>query len=126
MDDDTRFEREVLIPAPPAEVWGALTEPDQLSVWFGAAAQAHPDGSMTFHSKDGTVRRAVIDVSDPERLLVLRWLPFERNALGRITQRPVAKVSFTLTPAPDGTRLRVVEEIMGSPASQVLGAVAER
>ena len=118
-------EREVLIPAPPTDVWAALTEPEQLSVWFGASAQAHPDGSVTFHSKDGTVRRAVIDVSEPARLLVLRWLPFERNALGRVIQRPVTKVSFTLTPAPGGTRLRVVEQIMGPTASQVLGAVAE-
>jgi uncharacterized protein YndB with AHSA1/START domain len=126
MDGAARVEREVLVTAPPAEVWAALTEPDRLSAWFGAAAQSHPDGSLTFHSKDGTVRRAVIDVSDPERLLVLRWLPFERNAVGRVTQRPVTKVLFILTPSPEGTSLRVVEQLTGSVESHVLSAVAGR
>jgi uncharacterized protein YndB with AHSA1/START domain len=126
VDEETRVEREIVVDARPDEVWAALTEPEQLSAWFGAAAEAQGDGSVTFRGGDGTVRRAVIDVSEPERLLILRWLPFERNASGRVIQRPAAKVIFTLTPCPEGTRLRVVEMPAGVPQAQVLRAVAPR
>lgn len=123
---DTRVEREVLVPARPHDVWAALTEAEQLSAWFGAGAEIHPDGSVTFRWGDGTVRRAVIDVSEAERLLILRWLPFERNAIGRVIQRPAAKVVFLLTPCPEGTRLQVVEEPVGSMESHALRAVGTR
>jgi uncharacterized protein YndB with AHSA1/START domain len=126
MDEETRVEREIVVKAPPDEVWAALTEPEQLSAWFGAVAEAHQDGSVTFRGGDGTVRRAVIDVSEPERLLILRWLPFERNASGRVIQRPAAKVVFTLTPCPGGTRLRVIEIPAAMPQEQVLRAVVPR
>jgi uncharacterized protein YndB with AHSA1/START domain len=119
-------EREVLVDAPPPDVWAALTEPDHLSAWFGALAETSPDGSVTFRWSDGTVRRAVIEVSEPTRLLVLRWLPFKRDGSGRAIQRPPTKVVFTLTPVPGGTRLRVVETTMGLLDSHVLSAAARR
>ena len=124
--DPTRVEREVLVPALPHEVWAALTESEQLSAWFGAIAETQPDGSVTFRWRDGTVRRAVIDVREPERLLVLRWLPFERNSAGRVIQRPATRVVFSLAPCPEGTRLRVVEAPVGAMESQVLRAVGTR
>lgn len=116
-------EREVQVPAAPREVWAALTESDQLSAWFGAVAEKNPDGSITFRWDDGTVRRAVIEVSVPQRLLVLRWLPFEEDAFGRVNVRPVTKVVFTLTPAVGGTRLKVVETKLGFLYSRAPGMV---
>ena len=32
------IEREVILPAPPARVWTALTQADQLGAWFGTQA----------------------------------------------------------------------------------------
>ena len=32
------IELEVILPVPPTRVWTALTQPDQLSAWFGTAA----------------------------------------------------------------------------------------
>ena len=124
MASNTSVEREVLMEALPAAVWAALTEPEQLSAWFGAAAETSPDGAVTFNWDDGTVRRAVIDVFQPERLLVLRWLPFERDSAGRLVQRPVSTVVFTLTPAAGGTLLRVVETPLALPETNALKAVA--
>jgi uncharacterized protein YndB with AHSA1/START domain len=112
-EDAVEVEREVQVPAAPRDVWAALTESDQLSAWFGAVAEKNPDGSIFFRWDDGTVRRAVIEVGVPERLLVLRWLPFEEDAFGRVKQRPVTKVVFTLTPAVGGTRVKVVETKLG-------------
>jgi uncharacterized protein YndB with AHSA1/START domain len=46
VDGKTRVEREIVVNAPPDEVWAALTEPEQLSAWFGAVAEAQGDGSV--------------------------------------------------------------------------------
>jgi uncharacterized protein YndB with AHSA1/START domain len=124
VDGSRRVKRQVVVAAPPADVWAALTQSDHLSAWFGAAAETQPDGSVTFRWSDGTVRRAVIDVSERERLLILRWLPYERSAAGRVFQRPATRVVFTLTPLAEGTLLRVVEATVGSLESNVLSAAA--
>jgi uncharacterized protein YndB with AHSA1/START domain len=44
------IEREVILPAPPARVWTALTRADQLGAWFGTQAtiDLRPGGEVIF------------------------------------------------------------------------------
>lgn len=99
MDDVTR---EVVLDAPPDEVWEVVTSPDQLGEWFG-----EPDGTVApgeivrFTTSDGGVRRALIERMDEPRELAFRWLPSATE--------PPSRVDITIAPYGDGSVLRVTE-----------------
>lgn len=104
------IEREIVLPAPPDEVWGALT--GDLGEWFGASADLdpRPGRTSTFSYPDGTEERAMVESTDPGRRLVLRWLPFARDRDGETRHRTPTRVTFVLEPDDEGTTLRVTEE----------------
>jgi uncharacterized protein YndB with AHSA1/START domain len=104
-------ERELVTASSPAEVWAALTRPERLSQWFGATVDidARPGGRATFRWPDGRVRGAVVEAAVPERLLVLRWLPFEHDPSGRIRHVAGTEVRFRLRAHPGGTLMQVTE-----------------
>jgi uncharacterized protein YndB with AHSA1/START domain len=119
------IKREVLLPASPAEVWDALTDGKRVSEWFGAEVEVESrlGGRVRFRWRDGGERGAVIEALETQRLLVLRWLPFEKDAEGKTRTRPSTKVRFTLEPREQGTLLAVQETLPtrplhGSPPSQ--------
>ena len=114
------IEREVVLPASPAEVWPAVSEAEDVSAWFGADAEldVRPGGRGVFRWPDGTERRAVIEDVDPGRRLVFRWLPFERTAEGAVVMVPSTRVEITLDEVPGGTRVRVVEQPAASPSDR--------
>lgn len=102
------IERDVILPAPPARVWSALTRADQLSAWFGtqASIDLRPGGAVVF-TWDGSTgphgtTQGVIETVEPPRCLAFRWQPRPDSA-------QTTRVEFTLEPHPDGTRLRLVE-----------------
>jgi uncharacterized protein YndB with AHSA1/START domain len=108
MDDVTR---EVVVEASPAEVWPALTDPGELSRWFGAAValDARPGGRGVFRWPDGTERSAVVEAVEVAHRLAFRWLPFQRTETGEVVPVPATRVEITLEEVPEGTRVRVVE-----------------
>lgn len=108
MEVPDSIEREVILPVSPPRVWTALTQPDQLSAWFGTAATVdlRPGGEVIF-TWDGSTgpsgtSRGVIETVEPAKRFVFRWQSVPDNV-------PMTRVEFTLEPHPDGTRLRVVE-----------------
>jgi uncharacterized protein YndB with AHSA1/START domain len=105
------IEREVVVPAPPADVWPALADSAEISAWFGADAEVEvvPGGSGVFRWPDGTERRAVVEDVEPGRRLSFRWLPFQRTAGGRVVMVPSTRGELTLDEVDGGTRVRVVE-----------------
>ncbi len=105
-------EREVTVPAPPGTVWPALTHSDEVSAWFGAAAEidVRPGGRGVFRWPDGTERHVVVEEVEPPQRLSFRWLPFERTAAGEIVTLPSTRVAITLDAVSEGTRVRVVEQ----------------
>jgi uncharacterized protein YndB with AHSA1/START domain len=105
-------EREITIPAAPAEVWPAVTESDELSSWFGAEVEleAQPGGRGVFRWPDGAERHVVVEDVEPERRLAFRWLPFQRTGDGDTVPVPSTRVEIILDPVPDGTRVRVIEQ----------------
>jgi uncharacterized protein YndB with AHSA1/START domain len=108
---DDEITRQVTLARPPARIWHALTAADQLSAWFGAEVEIdpRPRGRITFRWPGGRVRDAVIEVAEPPRLLVLRWLPFERDRRGQARQVAAGRISFVLEAAGTGSRLTVKE-----------------
>ena|SRR5262245_8195921 len=106
------IEREVIVPASPAEVWPALARSEEISAWFGADAdiEVSPGGRGVFRWPDGSERHAVVEEVEPERWFSFRWLPFRRTADGAIAVVPATRVAIALEEVPGGTLVRVVEQ----------------
>ena len=94
-------EREVLLDAPPSEVWEALTDAEQLEGWFANDVDFDLDRGGVFRWDDGEVRHAVVEEVDVERRLAIRWWDPEGT--------DASEVTFTLVAVPTGTRLLVTE-----------------
>jgi uncharacterized protein YndB with AHSA1/START domain len=92
------------LPHPPAKVWRALTESALLAGWLMPNDIRPVVGHrFTFKAQpmpgwDGTVHCEVLEV-DPQRLLRYSWCG------GAEESRLDSMVTWTLTPAPHGTRL---------------------
>jgi uncharacterized protein YndB with AHSA1/START domain len=104
-----QIEREIVINAPVARVWAALTEAEHVGAWFGddgAEVDLRPGGALVLRFKEHGTYRTAIEQIEPQRLFSWRWTY-------TADQEPTADnstlVEFSLTPEGDGTRLRVVE-----------------
>jgi uncharacterized protein YndB with AHSA1/START domain len=67
--------REIVLDAPPDEVWAALTKAERLEEWFANDVEldARPGGAGVFRWDNGEERRAVVEEIEEERRLALRW-----------------------------------------------------
>jgi uncharacterized protein YndB with AHSA1/START domain len=106
------IEREVLINAPVAKVWAAVTTAEHIGTWFGnagATIDLRPGGAMTCSWRDGaTVDTidAVVEKVDEPHLFAFRWARPNDKVAGPSN---ATLVEFTLSAEGAGTRLRVVE-----------------
>src|SRR5919197_1889740 len=67
--------REIVVPAPPEEVWEALTEPERLEEWFANEVEldVRPGGAGLFRWDDGEERRAGVREGEPREGVLLAW-----------------------------------------------------
>ena len=94
--------RELVLPAPPAEVWDALTDPDRLAEWFANDVELdlRTGGQGVFRWDNGEIRTAVVEEVDPPRRFGFRWTDCDDDA---------SEVVFELDDVSDGTRVTVRE-----------------
>ncbi|HEY6030354.1 MAG TPA: SRPBCC domain-containing protein [Gaiellaceae bacterium] len=92
--------RELVLPAPPEEVWEALTDPERLEEWFANEVERDGD-ALVYRWGDGEVRRATIEESDEPRRLGFRWADPDGGEETLVT--------FELEEDDEGTRLTVTE-----------------
>jgi uncharacterized protein YndB with AHSA1/START domain len=101
------IERQMTFELPREVVWAAITEPDQLSRWFGTRAELDlrpgGEGTFTWDELDVTTRVTIEAVEPPTRF-AYRWEPSGSTRGG-----PTTLVEFRLEEIPDGTRLSLVE-----------------
>lgn len=93
--------RELVLPAPPEEVWEALTDPERLKEWFATEVERDGD-TFVYRWGDGEVRRATIEEADEPRRLGFRWADEDGS--------DESLVVFELEEDEEGTRLTVTEE----------------
>jgi uncharacterized protein YndB with AHSA1/START domain len=107
--------REILLEAPPEEVWEAVTDPERLAEWFATEVELEPveGGEGTFRWGDGSERRAVVEEVDPERRFAFRWR--EPDGDGE------TRVELELEEVDAGTVLTVVERPLAPQASAIAG-----
>jgi len=112
-----RIEEQVLLHAPRARVWRALTNADELGTWFGVnlagatiAPGAQVSGHITSPGYEHVVFDAIVEEMVPEQRFAWRWHPHAVDPAVDYAAEPRTLVTFTLEDAPGGgTLLRVVE-----------------
>jgi uncharacterized protein YndB with AHSA1/START domain len=121
-----RIEKSILLRAPRARVWEALTNAEEFGKWFGArlGAPFKPGalvkGVIEPTTVDAEVARAqqpyagmpfeiTIDRIEPEKLFAFRWHPFAVEPDVDYSQEPTTLIVFTLEETPEGILLTVTE-----------------
>jgi uncharacterized protein YndB with AHSA1/START domain len=111
-----RIHKEVLLRAPRARVWQALSDMREFGAWFGIDL---PDGSfrqgaqvagqVTHPGYTHLTLRLSVEQVEPERLLSFRWHPDALEPNVDYDQEPTTLVAFELQGVPDGILLTIDE-----------------
>jgi uncharacterized protein YndB with AHSA1/START domain len=109
-----RIEKVVMLEAPRARVWRALTEVAQFNAWFGVrleqpfAPGREVSGLITMKGNEHVIT-IWIETMDAERLLSFRWHPYAIDPDADYSAEPKTLVTFSLEDAPGGSKLTIVE-----------------
>jgi uncharacterized protein YndB with AHSA1/START domain len=118
-----RIEKEVVLRAPLARVWQAISNADEFGLWFGVRFDgpfiegASVKGVITPTTVDDEVARRQephagktdtwqIVAIEPHRRLAFRWHPYP---VEDGSEAPTTLVEFTLAETDEGVLLRIVE-----------------
>jgi uncharacterized protein YndB with AHSA1/START domain len=111
-----RIERKVLIYAPRARVWRAVSDAGEFGDWFGVdfkgktfVAGKHVLGKITYPGYEHLTMDVLIERLVPEHLLSWRWHPAAIDPKVDYSQEPTTLVEFEFKDADGGTLLTVVE-----------------
>lgn len=121
-----RIEKHILLRAPLAKVWHALTDATEFGEWFGVKLDgpftpgARVTGKITPTTADAEVAKAqqphegkpfeiTIERIDPQKLFSFRWHPYAVDPGVDYSNEPKTLVEFTLSPVADGVQLTVTE-----------------
>ena len=111
-----RIEREMLLKAPRARVWRALSNAEEFGNWFGVnlkgqkfVAGQKARGQITIPGYEHVVFEVLVESVEPERLLSMRWHPYAIDPKVDYSQEPTTLIEFRLKDAPGGTLLTLVE-----------------
>jgi len=111
-----RIERKVLLGAPRARVWRALSNAEEFGSWFGVKLQGktfapgqRTHGQISYPGYEYLVFEVWIERMEPQRLLSWRWHPAAIEKDVDYSAEPTTLVTFELADADGGTLLTVVE-----------------
>ncbi len=114
------IERKILLKAPRARVWRALSDAAEFGSWFGvdfigkAFVAGKPiQGKITYPGYSHLLMEVVIERIEPERTLSWRWHPAAIDPSVDYSQEPTTLVVFELREVEGGTMLTVVESGLG-------------
>ncbi len=121
-----RIEKQVVLKAPLARVWRAVSDAKEFGSWFGVAFDGPfaPGATLTGRIVPTTVDPQVaasqqpyegrtieirIEEVAPMRRLSFRWHPFAVDPATDFSTEPMTLVAFDLEEVAGGTRLRITE-----------------
>ncbi len=114
--ENDRIEKEILLRAPRARVWKALTDSAEFGQWFGCALHGAFVAGETTKGKitdppgyDHLVMELAVEQMEAERLFSFRWRPYAIEKGVDYSHEPTTLVEFVLEEAPEGTLLRISE-----------------
>jgi uncharacterized protein YndB with AHSA1/START domain len=109
------IEKEIVMKAPRAKVWRALTDAQQFGRWFGAeiadpfAPRTRARGRIAHPPYEHLTFELEIERMEPEHLFSWRWHPYAVDPAYDYSAEPTTLVVFELAEVPEGTRVRVTE-----------------
>jgi uncharacterized protein YndB with AHSA1/START domain len=121
-----RIEKKILLKAPLARVWGALSDSKQFGTWFGmkfdgpftpgarmrgviVPTKMNPEVAKAQKKYEGVAFEIMIEQMQPERLFSFRWHPGAVDPAIDYSREPTTLVVFTLEQLPDGVMLTLTE-----------------
>jgi uncharacterized protein YndB with AHSA1/START domain len=110
-----RIEKSILVRAPRAQVWRALSDADAFGEWFGVKLNepfkpgAQVRGKVTQPGYENYPFEMTIERIEPQHHLSWRWHPYAINPQLDYSSEPTTLVTFELEEVPGGTRVDVVE-----------------
>ncbi len=110
-----RIVKSVVLRAPRARVWQALTDAEAFGQWFGVelagpfAPGGRVTGRVTHEGYEHLPFEITVERMEPERLLAWRWHPDSVEPGVDYSAEPTTLVVFELTEVAEGTQLEVVE-----------------
>ena len=115
MTDTNRIEKKILLRAPKARVWRALTNADEFGTWFGVKLEGPfavgkvATGRITHPGYDHLTMEVTVERIEPEQRFSFRWHPYAIDPSIDYSKEPTTLVEFRLEETPDGTLLTLVE-----------------
>ncbi len=110
-----RIEKRVVLRAPRARVWRAITNADEFGTWFrikldGAfTAGRAVRGKITIPGYEHLTVDMLVERIEPERYFAYRWHPYPIDPKVDYSAEPTTLVEFTLEDTKGGTALTIVE-----------------
>ena len=121
-----RIEKTILLHAPRARVWRALSNSNEFGEWFGmrfdgpfkpgvrlrgaiTPTTVDPEVANLQKPHEGMPFEITIDRIEPERLFSFRWHPFAVDQTVDYSREPTTLVVFELEPVGNAIQLRVTE-----------------
>ena len=121
-----RIQKHILLKAPLARVWKALTDSTEFGDWFGvrfegpfiagrplrgviAPTKADAEVARMQEPYAGKTFDIAVERIEPQRLFSFRWHPFAIEPGVDYSKEPTTLIEFTLEEKPDGVLLTVTE-----------------
>jgi uncharacterized protein YndB with AHSA1/START domain len=121
-----RIEKKVLLRAPLARVWRAISDAKEFGSWFGVKFDApftpgaklrgvivpttvNEEVARSQKPYEGTPFEITVEEMEPERLFSFRWHPYAVERGVDYSLEPTTLVAFTLEKTVDGIMLTITE-----------------
>lgn len=115
MTNTNSIEKQIVLRAPRARVWRALTDAAEFGTWFGVKLEGSFEvgksvrGRITHPGYEHIVFEMIIERMDAPVLFAYRWHPYAIEPAVDYSKEPATLVEFKLEEAEGGTTLTLVE-----------------
>jgi uncharacterized protein YndB with AHSA1/START domain len=110
-----RIQKEIVVNAPRAKVWRAITDFREFGKWFQAEMKdpfvpgTLSKGRITHPGYEHLTFELHVERMEPEHLFSYRWHPYAVDPKQDYSNEPTTLVTFELEEIPEGTRITVTE-----------------
>lgn len=121
-----RIERTILLQAPLARAWSAISDARQFGSWFGVQFEGpfvagrslkgrivptsvDPEVAKMQQPYEGTAFEILVERIEPVRLFAFRWHPYAVEPGVDWSKEPMTLVEFRLEPSGESTHLTITE-----------------